>query len=400
MTFEIFLLILAIFVVFLIVDAIFTKRKRNTFRNIETPHWTPEVAGAAEELAQNAENATDHVIAARLMRFNRLENNPRNDIHTANAVFREFTRALIEMDDTEIPFVMDQAEMLEQDMLWRIIDTEPAMQFHYTLQTMQPQRERNAQQIAAAAIETSASPAEAVNKLDTELKKQRSDPQNVHDPKVNDSLRETLKKLKGSYRGEIDCIKSVKKYLKGHPKEAKCLKTLAEIEKDGLITTYNDTELNIFSYVWERCYLEENEEQADNMREAIVEALADSNEGGGLVCINGRCSRLLASLVLLDYDPTLATAMTFDAYKNQIYSETKDILEAELLKYSQSGDLDKQQVAQSYKDGSECDADIEAEFKQKVKKSIDKNLSDYVDKLTEHELAQLRSDCYMYVDVT
>lgn len=396
---KIFIVLAVLLIIYFVSKRFIKSRRMQRHRDIQTPLWTSEVAEAVVELQTEPERATDHAIAGRLLRYNRLENNPHMDINAANDVFNEFTRAMLEMTDEEIPFILDEATILEQDALWATIDNGPANRFHTTWMQVYPQQQQHTKEVAAKIKKESKTAKEAVTKLDKEMRKIKSDPQNVHDSKVNSSLRDTLVKLKKTYKANIDCVADAKQFIKGRADEAKCLQTLQQIEKNAPIMTYADTELNIFSYVWERCYLRDNIAASHDMKTAIADALSDCVEGDHLVCINGRCGRLLASLVLLDHDPSISVAMTFDALKNQIYGETKDIIDAELAKYEKGSDETKRTFAKIYKEGGECDPEVEKVFISDVKKLIDANLKEYNDKLTAIELQKLRTDCYAYVEM-
>ena len=133
------------------------------------------------------------------------------------------------------------------------------------------------------------------------------------------------------------------------------------------------------------------------MKEAVANSLADANEGGHLVCINGRCSRVLSSLSLLDYDPTVGTALSFPAYLAQIMQETKEIFDIALKNAKASDDPLMQSVARSYEDINVVADDVrENEFKAGIKDSIDAMLETYETKFQPRELNQLREECYIY----
>jgi len=133
------------------------------------------------------------------------------------------------------------------------------------------------------------------------------------------------------------------------------------------------------------------------MREAIVNALADSIEGGNQVCINGRCARVLNSLVTLDYDENVGAAMTFEAYKNQIFQETKEIINQELDRALASTNDKLRAVGEAYEGSDvEVDSTVEEQFKQEIKQEIDRNMEKYEDKLTPAEIDNLKQECYVY----
>jgi hypothetical protein len=136
------------------------------------------------------------------------------------------------------------------------------------------------------------------------------------------------------------------------------------------------------------------------MKSAIIDALADSVENDNVVCINGRTGRVLNSLTLLDYDEGLSGAKTWEAYKNQIYEESKAIIQSEIQKAKESP-IDLLRNVGDYYEGGNCDIDpaMEKEFIELVKKEIDLNIDTYSDKLTEKERSQLKIECHAAIEI-
>jgi hypothetical protein len=98
------------------------------------------------------------------------------------------------------------------------------------------------------------------------------------------------------------------------------MRVLNKMSEGDMIGTFGENEDRILAYTWERCNHPRNRENAELMREAIANALSDGIENDTQVCINGRCGRVLNSLVTLDYDNEVANGvMSFEAYKNQIF---------------------------------------------------------------------------------
>lgn len=242
-----------------------------------------------------------------------------------------------------------------------------------------------------------------------------NDQQNVHDSKVNGDLNETLARIRCSVNRK-DMLTEIAKYISDEylqddmktdiaraqatKKRTQAKYTLDTMARGEYISTYKDTEDNILAMVWARCGNSRNATNSDLMREAVVNALADAGDNGvvgGTVCINGRCARVLSSLSLLDYDPTVGTALTFTAYRAQIMQETKEIFDNALDNAKTSDDPLMRGVAKSYEDiNATADAEREAEFKAGIKDSIDKMLENYATKFNPGELNRLREECYVY----
>lgn len=250
------------------------------------------------------------------------------------------------------------------------------------------------------AINETSTRADAMQMALSSAIKYTSDAQNVHDGKVNADLRDTLSRLKAT-AGDADpsaSIDAAAAYIDGDNKDA--LTTLALIRQKNYIGTFGESEDKIFSAVWERCSHTKNKKMKSLMRDAVITALADSVENGVPVCINGRCSRLLSSLVTLDYDDKVGGAMTFEAYRNQIFQDIKHIVDREICTMKESDSAVDQAVGAAYETGEECKhTDAETAFKTQLKREIDLDIDAYVDKLTAGEIATIKEECYIYATI-
>jgi len=238
------------------------------------------------------------------------------------------------------------------------------------------------------------------------------DPQNVHDSAMNRDLNDTLQRLKNepvfSASSPAKCISEARAEInsmgdKNAADNAK--RVLTRIESGSRISTFGGAaEDEIFALVWNRCRHPANAAAAADMRESILDALADSVEHGSVVCANGRSARLLNSLTLLDFDSQVGRAMTSTAYKNQIYEETQQILDREIEKARASDDADWRLIGESMAGDAEVDdtpyfADLQNKFVNIVKKGIDANLENYREKLPQATIERLREECYAGIDV-
>ena len=262
--------------------------------------------------------------------------------------------------------------------------------------TAQAQSVENRLAAATQEAETKAEFAEAY--LDRSMT-HTSDPQNVHDSAVNAKLQVTLERLRVDPAGKKKSIAEAREFIGRYDatKAGNAMRTLDKIENGAYIDTFRDHEDNIFHYVWNRTNDLRNEKNASLMREAVVDALNDSVEKDSLVCIGGRCSRILSSLVTLDFDPSIGAAMTYESYKNQIFSETNQIINEAIDSASKSDRENMRNVARSFREplgGVEVEPDVEAEFVRGVKQSIDDNMSKYIGSLKPDEISKLRDECY------
>jgi hypothetical protein len=254
------------------------------------------------------------------------------------------------------------------------------------------------------AVEAAPSRHQAIESAFDAATQYTDDRQNVHDPKVNDDLRAILGKLRASAQEPLDpavCILEAREYITNgrNSKSPDARRALDQISLGLTISTFNEAEDRIFALVWSRCSAAENSARANLMRDAVVTSLADCTENGGLVCINGRCARLLNSLVTLDYDKDISETgcLTYEAYRNQVFQEVKVIIDEAISSAKASSDEQLRLVGAAYETGEESgNEQLEGEFKRQLKKKIDDCVGNYSHKLTAEELRGIREECYIY----
>lgn len=231
-----------------------------------------------------------------------------------------------------------------------------------------------------------------------------SDSQNVHDSSVVKDLSHTLTKLKQTaLPGNVNqALTEVENYVKENitgDKKHNVLRVLEETRKNTFLSSYNASEGEILKYVWDRTKLPENSDNSENMKEALIDELANCVQGShGTVCVGGRASRMLGSLVLQDVDEELGAASTLEQYKNEIFDECHKMIDSE-VKLAQSEKNEHYNAARSYSDPKVSATETEEnEFKQHLKNNIDDILTKYKDKLGENQLSNLKKDCYAAVE--
>ncbi len=227
-----------------------------------------------------------------------------------------------------------------------------------------------------------------------------NDPQNAHDSGVNANMRRTIAQIRGACDATA-IRKEIEAYI-GSADVSSAAKTAARqtlqmMGKNNVITAVGDTEDNILAYVWERSKHPRNARMSGNIRDAVVQSLADSVENDNVVCVNGRCARIVGSLATLDYDDSVGALQTFEAYRNQIYKETNDIVEAAIARAKESADPVLRKVGEAYSTGAESDdPGADQTFKDAIKDEVDKNIDAYASKMTPVELDNLRAECHVY----
>ncbi len=328
---------------------------------------------------------------------------------------REFARVVAD-DYTVVLAGIAEAEEIDQDFILHQIEDfhgqyaagNPGFaNFTNAVGTIPETRNKIAHDRRERAVANAATQVEAITMALDDATKYTNDPQNVHDHTVNNELRKTLHKLKSTYRGDEEtCFKEAYNYIDGpyrreFPEKAtRARTTLDRIRHGEHISTYNDTESNIFAYTWDRANHPANRDNKKLMHEAIANAMADSVENNGLVCVNGRTSRMLNSLVTLDHDESVGSAMTFGAYRNQIFQDVKAIIKREIDKGKKSEDDWTVAAATAYEaGGSSNDADADVVFKDDIKKEITAHVDSFADKLNEKERSDIKNECHVYAAV-
>lgn len=366
---------------------------------------------ALEELNQlRVVRPEDRFRRATLLEYNILEGDNERDHGIVRQVAEDYTGALQGMREQDWypaapEFVLRQVrdfrdelhridDDLAIDIALALAETEPIV----LTRTIEDRRERAKTQAN--------NQVEAMTGFLDESIVYTSDAQNVHDSNVNSDLRRVHTILSASNTGTMaDAFVEARRYIErvypgSAEKRANALATLDKMSRGGRIMTYNDTEDHIFAVVWHRTNDPANVGNENLMKEAVANALADCIENGSMVCINGRCARILNALVTLDHDPEVsAGAMTYEAYRNQIFSETQDIIKRIVDDYGASTDAAKRKLAASYKgENVEVSAETEEEFKAEAQRAIAANIHRYDTKLSPEDIRRITGECFAALD--
>jgi hypothetical protein len=223
----------------------------------------------------------------------------------------------------------------------------------------------------------------------------RSDPQNVHEPQVSNEIEHIYKIIQHENDkeemvtgGALNRVKvtpnAIKKEVEAYKfsdeeTKKRALSVLETMSRDNSITKLHDTEKNVLINVWKRINSSDNQGNRENLKDSFMDALAngmEKNYSGDYVqvCTNGRCSRIINSLTLIDASPEISKPVkTRDMMKNEILSSAYAIVQEELSKTTPD-------VAKAYS-GSTPESQINEElqgrvdsFVQDVKDKIDKKV--------------------------
>ncbi len=348
-------------------------------------------------------NPHDYFAQGRILQLNRLDNlldgeqNRQIIADIANDYTHALTglRARTALQNADI-FIADQIENFWRDAF---ADNTAVTTAVGSLHTAAASDRRD------AAVENAVTKSEAVGEFFDESVHYTSDMQNVHDGAVNADLRKIYKKLKevnpADVEGVLDCVEaSIHQKYSGGTKLDSAMKVLLKIREGNHISTLGATEDMVLARVWERSSHWKNTTNKTLMRDAILEALTDCVEGGNVVCINGRCGRLLNSLVTLDYDTDVAAgAMTGEVYRNQIFQEAQAIFKDELSAARSSSDSNMVNLAHYYDGLAQIvDANTDVTFKERVRGLISRNIDGYTN-LPQSLREKIKSECYIGIDI-
>jgi NifU-like protein involved in Fe-S cluster formation len=237
---------------------------------------------------------------------------------------------------------------------------------------------------------------EAIDNYFTQSKTWTSDPQNVHDSSVNINLRDTIGRIKSTCSTHITPTHSINEaieFAKSYKdKNDKIMKALKVIKENGFNSTLTENEADVFMYVWERSKLPENEKNSDLMKEAVIDALVDCNDTYGLVCMNGRCGRLISSLALLDYDEDTSKTLTTQMIRNKIFDEVNKMIAMEINTAKTSSDSHTQLIGKYYAGEIDMTPD-DSEFRQNIERKIDIIIGEEAKQLTPIQINSIKTEC-------
>ena len=237
----------------------------------------------------------------------------------------------------------------------------------------------------------------------------RNDPQNVHEHQVNNDMVRIYRRILARNGVQDDIlghgapqpsINEIKNYAKTHKFDDKqrrrAQQTISKMAEGNWISNLKARENEILLNVWKRANSPDNEGRHDELKNAVMDSLADCVEDGYngtdyQVCASGRTARVLSSLVLLDQDDSIAAPVkTAEILRNEVFSKAHQIIQNALK------DTDTE-TAQAYNGVLESPAPDVAQkvdtFETNVKKRISDELKqDYADTVDAKTLNNLISD--------
>ena len=251
-----------------------------------------------------------------------------------------------------------------------------------------------------SAKNTSKTKIDAVDTLTIENKTFTSDSQNVHDSSVNKQLKNQYQQLKKNTpvagNEEVELRNFLEKQDTNRSMSA--LKTLDQICSTGMKNSaIEDDEIQLVNTLWNRSKCVDNKDNKENIQNAIVDSLVD----GVGVCSSGRCTRLLSSLVLLDYDENLSNGFsTTEQIRNEMLETANKVLLSTVDDYTLNKNKELRNVALSYSDPNTTTLpQAEEEFKDIVVQKLELELKNYSKKLKEKDYNSIMEHCIAAVTV-
>ena len=177
------------------------------------------------------------------------------------------------------------------------------------------------------------------------------DPQTAHDTLVNGCLRGIVTRLRQDQGDSLPSLDSIVRdittdgvRLSGGRKDmvADVLEVVKKAREGQRNIAVNVTDGEALSRVWLRADDKRNKNVQQKMRQAAFDSLYSCWENGitgrKIVCVNGRTSRMLSSLVLLDFDERNWAIATIEQLKNDIFAACRLVIDQEAQKAAASTD--------------------------------------------------------------
>ena len=226
-----------------------------------------------------------------------------------------------------------------------------------------------------------------------ELDPKRNDTQNVHDSTVIRTIKKSINNLKKLVKINKDIpttIKEVRELVnsqKNSDKKKDAVKALDTIERSTTTLSFSDIkEVDALNLVWNRIHSKDNKDNCDNLKDALVNELADCVEYDLPVCSTGRFNRIVDTLNVVDPAVTIkpthvinsemlskASQIRKDFYGSYSDDDKKKIDQSEesLVKDTFSRELKNKIRAELFKDYVDSDIITKNKFESMVSSWID-----------------------------
>lgn len=241
-----------------------------------------------------------------------------------------------------------------------------------------------------------------------------SDSQNSHDPSINAAKKSIIDRLRSDQSKSnkystitldtiINEINKNSNEFSRDPRTnkprpvltGKAVKVIERAKNGERSLSADATDEEVFKRVWLRADDDRNKKNHNLLKQSFYDSLVDCYERGigkdTIQCVDGRISRILGSLVLLDFDERNWNMKRLEQYKNDIFEKSaKVIKESAKEAADQNEDEELKRVGQSYLATSgaelskigEVNEEKEKEWIESTRSRISSMIDNYVEKQT------------------
>jgi hypothetical protein len=224
----------------------------------------------------------------------------------------------------------------------------------------------------------------------------QSDSQNVHDSTLYDSLTKQFNRVRRetvspalAQRNYDDAVKWLTTSYKDDPVKSDAIKkVLNTVDHNYPITPLNGiSEKEYLSTIWKRIHDQGNKDRIDSLREAMADSILDCVEGGNVVCMQGRNTKMWQALAKLDKEEDIGILKSKQAVRNEIYERGAKIVNDFI---GQGGT-----VSDELKDAYNKDEDSTQvnELKDTMRNQIDELRQTYTGQLPADQLDLVVEEC-------
>lgn len=239
-------------------------------------------------------------------------------------------------------------------------------------------------------------------------KKNRSDPENVHDSSVSAERKKIMNKLREAQGNKtLPTLEDISREIEakgniysatptngklGAPRKHmvdKAIDVIKRAERGDYSKSTESTDEEVLRRVWERANEPDNEPNREKLRQSYFDSLVDCWEGGVIKCVDGRIGRLISSLELLDYDCDNWGVTKTETYKNEMFDIASKTIEQNAKDAAeQNEDIELKKVGLAYIATSvtempDTDAKKEREWIIKTRRQIEEKLDSYISAVNE-----------------
>jgi len=232
------------------------------------------------------------------------------------------------------------------------------------------------------------------------------DPQNVHDPGVLACLKAVVGRLRADQAGQdlptadavIAAIRQNGEELsEGRPARVADAIAVAERTKAGeRVVAMDVTDEECLRRVWLRAEDPRNGAVRGQMRQALFDALVDAWEEGiagrKIVCVNGRTSRILCALVLLDWDKRNWEVKKLEQFKNDVYDRARAVITAEAERAAAAPDPERRKAGRLYLAKSLADLEAVGEVPEAASERLADEMRDAIGRMVDGYVAEIETD--------